>query len=228
MITHPLLERVRVRSHAITNGAGLFSSLSGLRELEIDTAGISVFQQFFYYCRSLTTIPALDTSGGVTFTNMLHGCSSLQTIPHLDTSRGVDFSGMFAWLRDYGGKLCQMPLLDTSNGVSFSQMFMGCSLRSIPALDLRRLREGIAFSYSHALAFIDVRGLGEGLDPNSTSQLWVGLEGTGLGAAALNAFYANLAPVNNRGTILLSNTPGVLEAGHQPQLASSKGWTLIY
>ncbi len=228
MINHPLLERVRVRSHAITNGSGLFSFLTGLRHVEIDTAGIEIFQQFFYYCCALTTIPAINTSAGVNFSNMFQGCSSLLAIPPLDTSKGTDFSAMFAWLIDYGGRLCQIPLLDTSNGEMFSAMFMGCSLRSIPPLDLRRLREGIEFNYSRSLCFIDVRGLGAGLNPESQDRIWVGLEATGLDAAALNAFYTNLEPVNNRGTIYLNGTPGVLEASHQPQLATSKGWTITF
>ena len=62
MINHPLLERVRVRSHAITVATSLFSHLSGLRQVEIETSGIEIFDQFFYYCSALATIPPLDVS----------------------------------------------------------------------------------------------------------------------------------------------------------------------
>ena len=228
MISHPLLERVRVRSHAITDGNSMFCGLSGLRQVEIDTAGIEIFEKFFHYCVILTSIPQIDTSSGVNFNSMFQGCSALLAIPPLDTSNGKDFSGMFAWLTDYGGRLASIPLLDTSQAETAGAMFTGCSLRTIPALDLRRMVGYIDFDYSRSLCSIDVRRLGEGIDPDNDDRIWVGLQGTNLSAAALNAFYAYLAPVDNRGIIYLYATPGVVEPDHQPELATSKGWTIAF
>lgn len=230
MIRHPRLERVQVRSHAITDATGLFCGLSGLRKVQIDTASIEIFDRFFQSCSALTSIPPLDTSSGWNFSHMFQGCSALRQLPPLDTSNGTDFSGMFAWLLDYGGCLAYIPPLDTSQGKSFSAMFMGCSLRQLPVLNLSCLRGSIDFCYSPAIRRIEVSGLGEGLSAGDDENNWimVNLEGTSLDAAALNAFYSALAPVNNRCTIYVSGTPGSIDPAHQPELANAKGWLVYY
>lgn len=229
MINHPLLERVRVRSHAITDATSLFSHLSGLRQVEIETSGIEIFDQFFYYCSALAAIPPLDTSNGWKFSGMFQGCSALLTIPPLDTSKGTDFSAMFAWLTDYGGKLCSLAVFDTSKATNCASMFMGCSLRRIPELDLSSLVGSIEFCYCPSLCSIDVSGLGEALSEENQDRITVNVEQSSLDAAALNAFYRNLAPVNNnRGMIYAFGTPGSMQPEHQPELATSKGWIVYY
>lgn len=229
MITHPLLERVRVRSHAITDATSLFSHLSGLRQVEIETSGIEILDQFFYYCSALAAIPPLDTSNAWKFSGMFQGCSALLTIPPLDTSTGTDFSAMFAWLTDYGGKLCSIPVIDTSKATNCASMFMGCSLRRIPELDLSSLVGSIEFCYCPSLCSIDVSGIGEALTEDNQDRITVNVEGSSLDAAALNAFYRNLVPVNNnRGMIYAFGTPGSTQPDHQPELATSKGWSITF
>jgi len=232
MIHHPLLERVQVRSHAITNGTGLFCALPGLRQVEIETSSIETFDRFFQSCSALRSIPPLDTSGGRSFCAMFQGCSALRQLPPLDTSRGTDFNSMFAWLIENGGCLVSLPLLDTRKGVNFAGMFIGCSLRQIPALDCSALRGSIDFSYSRSLRRIAITGLGQGLSQQQgggqDEQIVVTLEGCPLDAAALNAFYAALVPVNQRGFIYVHDTPGSQQPEHQPQLAAARGWLVYY
>lgn len=223
MIQLPLLERVRVLSHSLTSARHLFSASAALQTVEIDTSGIEDFSNCFYYCISLRTIPELNTSAGTNFMAMFAGCSALLTLPPLDTSNGIDFRMMFAWSNDFAGSLASIPLLDTRKGEMFEGMFAGCSLRSIPRLDLSGLRGEISFSNARALARIEVVGIGA-----TNTFVQVGLNDTNLGAAALNAFYANLEPITSQGFLYLGNTPGPLDPDHDPTIATSKGWTIYY
>jgi Mycoplasma protein of unknown function, DUF285 len=223
MIQLPLLERVRVLSHSLTSARHLFSACAALQTVEIDTSGIEDFSNCFSYCTSLRSIPEINTSSGTTFLAMFAGCSGLLALPPLDTSNGIDFRVMFAWSNDYAGSLPSIPLLDTRKGEMFEGMFAGCSLRSVPRLDLSGLRGEISFSNARALARIEVVGLGA-----ANSSVQVGLNDTNLGAAALNAFYANLEPITSPGFLYVANTPGPLDPDHDPTLATSKGWTIYY
>ena len=91
-----------------------------------DTSKGINFNAMFYYCGSLTSIPALDTSNGTTFPNMFYCCNTLTSIPALDTSKGTSFSSMFYKC----GKLTSIPQLDLSKATSSSSlgnMFRECS-----------------------------------------------------------------------------------------------------
>jgi hypothetical protein len=223
MIQLPLLERVRVLSHSLTSAHHLFSACAALQTVEIDTTGIEDFSNCFSYCTSLRSIPEFNTSAGTNFMAMFVGCSALLALPPLDTSNGIDFRMMFAWSNDFAGSLALIPLLDTRKGEMFDGMFAGCSLRSIPRLDLSGLRGEISFSNARALARIGVVGIGA-----TNAFVQVGLNDTNLGAAALNVFYANLEPITSQGFLYLGNTPGPLDPDHDPTIATSKGWTIYY
>ena len=224
MVQQILLERVRVLSHDLSAAPQLFSYCYGLQAVEMDTSRIEDFSEFFYYCTSLRSIPQLDTSNGRDFSYMFSGCSSLVALPALDTSNGIYFRYMFAWMNDYGGALSALPLLDTHRGREFNGMFDGTALRSIPALNLSGIRGEIGFSSSYGLGRIDVVGIGAANDE------WVGVNvaWTALDAAALNALYRNLEPNTCGGSVYIGGTPGSQQPEHQPELATSKGWTIYY
>jgi hypothetical protein len=224
MVEQILLERVRVLSHDLTSAARLFSYCYGLQAVEMDTSRIEDFSEFFYYCPSLRSIPRLDTGNGRDFSYMFSGCSSLVALPALDTSNGIFFRYMFAWMNDYGGALSALPLLNTRRGREFNGMFDGTTLRTIPALDLSGIRGEIGFSSSNGLGRIDVVGIGAANDESIT----VNVSWTALDAAALNGLYRNLEPITCGGSVYISGTPGCQQAEHQPELATSKGWTIYY
>lgn len=224
MVQQTLLERVRVLSHALIEAPRLFSYCYTLQAVEMDTSRIEDFTEFFYYCTSLRSIPLLDTSAGRDFSYMFSGCSSLVALPPLNTSNGRSFRYMFAWLNDYGGSLSLLPLLDTRRGREFDGMFDGTPLRIIPALDLSGIRGQIGFSSSYGLGRIEVVGLGAANDESIT----VNVSWTALDAAALNALYRNLEPISCGGSIAIGGTPGSQQPEHQPELATSKGWTITY
>lgn len=224
MVQQTLLERVRVLSHSLIEAPRLFSYCYTLQAVEMDTSLIEDFTEFFYYCTSLRSIPLLDTSSGRDFSYMFSGCSSLVALPPLNTSNGRSFRYMFAWLNDYGGSLSLLPLLDTRRGREFDGMFDGTPLRIIPALDLSGIRGQIGFSSSYGLGRIDAMGLGAANDESIT----VNVSWTALDAAALNALYRNLEPISCGGSIAIGGTPGSQQPEHQPELATSKGWTITY
>ena len=224
MVQQTLLERVRVLSHALIEAPRLFSYCYTLQAVEMDTSRIEDFSEFFYYCTSLRSIPHLDTRNGRDFSYMFSGCSSLVALPALDTSNGIYFRYMFAWMNDYGGALSALPLLDTHRGREFNGMFDGTALRTIPALDLSGIRGEIGFSSSYGLGRIDVVGIGAANDESIT----VNVSWTALDAAALNALYRNLESITCGGSVYIGGTPGSQQPEHQPELATSKGWTIYY
>jgi len=123
-----------VGNSAITDGVGLFTGLVNLRSIKGTswTANITDFNNMFFNCRSLQTVPLLNTANGVTFAFMFDTCSSLQTVPLFDTGNGIHFGSMFLGC----SSLQTVPLLNTSKATFLSSMFRNCSsLQTVPLFD---------------------------------------------------------------------------------------------
>lgn len=224
MLEINLLERVRLLSHQLESAEQLFQNCYALQAVEIDTSAITSFRRCFHSCTSLRRLPPLDTGNGRDFSEMFSYCSALTELPPLDTSRGEIFSRMFSWINDDGSRLTVLPPLDTSNGREFEWMFCGTALPVLPRLDLSGLQGQISFSASFALRRIEAVGIGAtNQGPISVDLSWTALDGE-----ALNDLYRSLETITCSGTIEIDGTPGSQQPQHQPQLATSKGWTVAY
>ena len=112
---------------------------------------VTDFNNMFYRCYSLQSIPLLDTAAGTSFSSMFSYCSSLQSIPLLDTAAGTNFNNMFT----YCYSLQYIPLLNTAAGTNFSSMFQDCySLQ-------RAAMVGTAYNISYASAQLSASALDE-------------------------------------------------------------------
>ena len=224
MLEINLLERVRLLSHQLESAEQLFQNCYALQAVEIDTSAITSFRRCFLSCTSLRRLPPLDTSNGRDFSEMFSYCSAPTELPPLDTSRGEIFSRMFSWINDDGSRLTVLPPLDTSNGREFEWMFSGTALPVLPRLDLSGLQGQVSFSASFALRRIEAVGIGAtNQGPISVDLSWTALDGE-----ALNDLYRSLETITCSGTIEIDGTPGSQQPEHQPQLATSKGWTVAY
>lgn len=79
-----------------------------------DFSQCSIFNNMFYSCKLIQSIPLLDTSNGTSFSFMFRYCESLKTIPSMNTSNGTGFDYMFAECKS----LETIPLINTSNGTN--------------------------------------------------------------------------------------------------------------
>lgn len=119
----------------------------------IDTSKIKTFNYFCAYDRMNNQLTGLDTSNGTNFENMFYQCMSLQTIPQLDTSNGTDFSSMFYQCTS----LQTIPQLDTSNGTKFNNMFAQCeSLKNVQLDTSNGTSIGTIFRYCNKLESVSL------------------------------------------------------------------------
>ncbi len=113
-------------------------------EIEVNTAGVTDFEDAWYECDTITEFPCIDTSSGTTFRSAWGYCYNMETFPTLNLSGGVANGFEYAWLGCES--LTEFPLLDLRNGVNFNDAWNGCSsLTSFPALNLE---SGEIFTYS--------------------------------------------------------------------------------
>ena len=61
-----------------------------------DTADVTDMSYMFYYCRSLTSVPAMNTSKVTSMYAMFSSCSKLTSVPAMDTSKVTDMGYMFS------------------------------------------------------------------------------------------------------------------------------------
>ncbi len=99
---------------------------------DIDTSNMRTMENFFQYCKNLTTIPLLNTSNVTSMQNMFTYCENLETIAQLNTSNVTNMQNMFN--RCY--KLTTIPLLNTSAVTNMYGMFSNCNgLIFVPKLN---------------------------------------------------------------------------------------------
>jgi hypothetical protein len=100
---------------------------------DVDTTGITIFDEAWMNCYSLTEFPLIDTSSGVNFYGAWSNCLSLTTFPLLDVSKGINFN--YAWAGC--SSLTSFPSLSASQGVRFEEAWSYCNnLTSFSQLDV--------------------------------------------------------------------------------------------
>lgn len=227
-----------------TNLYQMFHSCARLEEVPLyDTSNVTNFEWVFWRCNNLRTVPEFDTSSATSMFYMFRDCRSLVSLPDFNTPNLTNADGMFA----YCYSLKRAPMFNTSNLTFFSSVFSGCySLEAIPDYDLSNCTHvSSLFQDCHSLSVIPALNL------SSTQNLsyWVDncfnlkrVKATGmktsnnvdilnfsdndLDANALNEIYTNLGTGYVSGSnIKVTGNPGV--SGHNPSIATNKGWTVI-
>jgi len=156
------LEKITI-SHlgSVTNLSSAFSSLSGLKAMDItatttgvtntsyafasctslisvnlfNTSNVTNATQMFYNCSSLEQVPNFNLSKVTTATSMFNTCTKLKTVPALDMRLNIDFSGMFQNCTN----LTEITLIDTSSGTNFSNFAASCvKLTTVANLDMSK------------------------------------------------------------------------------------------
>jgi len=138
---------VTFNNHQGTSMNQAFAYFQG-NEINFDfsTSNVGEFYRCFYNCEQLLQIPNnLDTSNGTTFQDMFYFCKGITTIPQLNTSNGTNFSQMFSNCQN----LTTIPQLNTSNGTNFQAMFYNTyQINNIPELDLSKCTNIYNFIYN--------------------------------------------------------------------------------
>ena len=129
--TSPWLD-VAINSYNLTSLSigGSTMTLGSLQQATVGVTGsITNFNNMFYNCYSLQSVPLFNTAAGTNFSNMFNNCYSLQSIPLFNTAAGTNFNGMV----NNCYSLQSIPLFNTAAGTNFNYMFLNCySLQSVP------------------------------------------------------------------------------------------------
>ena len=176
----------------------------------------------FFGCTSLKYLPEFTGSAGniTSITQMCAGCTSLVIAPALP----VSIASLTNMSSAYSGciNLSFVPPFptNTSAATNVGAMFSTCrSLPVIPVMDLT----GVTSSTN----LVNFTG---GCDNLSRMQAFnqrfsFSLASLKLSAAALNEIFAGLPTVTGQ-TITVTGNYGVNEAGYNPSIATTKGWTV--
>jgi hypothetical protein len=228
---------------------GMFADCTVLRNVPaFDTANVTIFDRMFGWCHSIEKIPDLDTSSGTSFSSMFTSCWSLRNAPQLDTSLGIEFNQMFSNCKS----LISIPAYNTSNGAEFGSVFSDCTaLKQIPDWDFSGATNlAFAFSNCSSIQQSPTLVLDTGVDLAGIFYSCINLSKLNvsnwpppiysysyeyvvyncrLSANSLNTLYTDLPTVSG-GTYLLGvgENYGINDLTHDPSIAVSKGWTVIY
>ena len=198
---------------SLTSMGAVFRRCYSLRKIEMQfAASLTGACQPFVECFSLREVPLFNLSACTNTSSMFNGCSSLR----------------------------EVPLFNLSACTNTSSMFNGCSsLREVPLFNLSACTyTGNMFQYCNALRVCHLTNLG---NVTTTTNMFNGtgnLEHVTLGgitrgfsvannrldAAALDALYTSLGTAAGAQTITVTGNPGT--SGHDPALATAKGWTV--
>ena len=103
--------------------------LTSLPDPFYDTSNATNMYRMFYWCSNLITVPNFDTSNATNMRWMFHNCSNLTTVPNFDTSNVTSMGWMFGSCLN----LTTVPNFNTSNVTDMSGMFSFCNnLTTIP------------------------------------------------------------------------------------------------
>jgi len=156
------LEKITI-SHlgALTSLSSVFSSLSGLKAVDItatttgvtntsymfasctslisvnlfNTSNVTNATQMFYNCPSLEQVPNFNLAKVTTATSMFNTCINLKTVPALDMRLTTDFSSMFQNCIN----LTEIPSINTASGTNFNSFANTCTkLRTVANLDMSK------------------------------------------------------------------------------------------
>ena len=213
----------------VTTMAHMFRNCSSLTTVpQLDTSSVTTTAHMFRDCPSLTTVPEFNTSNVTTMINMFAGCSSLATVPQLDTGSVTTMASMFYDC----SSLATVTQLDTSSVTTMTSMFMGCrALTEVPALDMSLV------TTNHSATTNPFGQLGTTSTQINTqlqsctrfrafgATRTFGINGTLMGAEALNELMTNLGTAVSGATLNIQHNPG--SATCDPSIATAKGWTVL-
>jgi surface protein len=199
---------------AVTNMLNMFVSCTSLQSVPLfDTAAVANMQGMFSGCSSLQSVPLFNTAAVTNMLNMFQSCTSLQSVPLFNTAAVTNMQGMFSTC----SSLQSVPLFDTAAVTNMANMFLNCtSLQSVPLFDTAAVTS-MANMFNSCVSLHTIKMTGVAVDLN--------IANNNLSAAALDLLYTNLADVTaTPRTIVVTGNPGV--SGHDPTIATAKGWTV--
>lgn len=104
-----------------------------LRVLDGSAINMTIIENIFRGCTSLTSVALLDTSSVTNMSFMFYGCTSLTSVPLFDTSSVTNMYYMFGNCT----ALTSVALFDTSSVTTMRYMFRYCtSLTTVPLFDI--------------------------------------------------------------------------------------------
>jgi hypothetical protein len=150
------------------------------------------------------------------FQSFLANCPTLQQVPLFNTAAGTNFTNFL-----FGcSSLQQVPLFNTAAGTSFAGFLANCpTLQQVP---LFNTAAGTSFA-NFLLGCVSISRI-QATFPASQN---ISLASLALGPAALDEIYTNLPTASGTPrNITVTGNWGV-SAGHDPTIATAKGWTVI-
>jgi surface protein len=208
------VERVTIVAHAVTTMPSMFQSCFSLQSVPLfNTAAVTSMSGMFQSCFSLQSVPLFNTAAVTNMQNMFVNCFSLQSVPLFNTAAVTSMSGMF----NSCFSLQSVPLFNTAAVTNMSSMFANCSsLQSVPLFNTAAVTN-MQNMFVSCISLHTIKMTGTAVDLNITN--------CNLSAAALDLLYTNLADVTaTPRTIVVTGNPGV--SGHDPTIATAKGWTV--
>jgi surface protein len=199
---------------AVTNMSSMFTSCVSLQSVPLfNTAAVTNMSSMFTSCSSLQSVPLFNSAAVTNTGSMFQNCSSLQSVPLFNSAAVTSMASMF---RDCNS-LQSVPLFNTAAVTNMQAMFLGCnSLQSVPLFDTAAVTN-ITNMFVNCPSLHTIKMTGTAVD--------LDISNCNLSAAALDLLYTNLADVTaTPRTIVVTGNPGV--SGHDPTIATAKGWTV--
>lgn len=206
------LQKVELAStSAVLSINNMFQSCSSLRAIPwFDTSNVTNANSVFSTCSSLVETPALNLAKATNLGTAFFNCVALRKVGQLTLGAATNTNNMFASCPC----LVTVPVMATANVTDAYAMFGGClNLYEVPAIDLSAASSPSVIINAKNLVRFRAFGMKESFS----------LANLRLSAAALDEVYTNLANVTGK-TISVGGNYGT--AGHNPSIATSKGWTV--
>lgn len=196
---------------AITDATGMFaySRHSSFSTNTINIPNATSMSQFLFVNQIIREVPPINAPRCLNMSEAFRGCASLVSIRGLTLPSGACMASF--------------------NSAGFNSTFRDCPyLTTIPPIDF----SGITTASTHANVYLDMftgcRSL-SGLSGCTGIQHNFSISGCKFGATALNDLYRSLAVVGTSGAnakiiTVTSNWGASASLGHDPSIATSKGW----
>jgi hypothetical protein len=226
-----------VISSSIINASNLYQN-SGMEKAptNLDLSNATNISGIFYGCAALTKVPLYDVSKAINATAVFTNCLSLKEVPAFDLSSCTSAAQLFQGCVS----LKSVPPLDLPKVTSLWYFFLNCKTLSDPiVLNIPScISAESAFDYCVSLRSITLTNCGNITNTNNMFYNTGNLEQVTLGgitrgfsiannrlnAAALDALYTSLGTAAGAQTVTVTGNPGT--SGHDPTIATAKGWTV--
>jgi hypothetical protein len=220
-----MAERINIVSvGALTTMRNLFQGCRSLKSLPKlpDATTVTNMESMFFFCYNLKTIPPFPGSVAAV-TNMqfmFFNCRNL--------SRIWPFPGSISAVTNMQSMFSACYILEsvppfpssTSAVTNISNMFAQCfNLKEVPPMNTSGVSSSANFNQAFSISgnFSRIQATGQ--------RFTFSVADNRLSAAALNEIFSGLATVTGQ-TITVTGNCGILEAGYNPTIATSKGWTV--